>query len=53
VVGVFQLPIAKKALEMVKKNFKRESIEGKEYFFRVHASFKNENTQTSFAVATL
>jgi len=38
---------SKKGIEMVKKNFKRESIEGKEYFFRVPASFKNEITQTS------
>jgi hypothetical protein len=32
---------------MVKKNFKREIIDGKEYFFRVPASFKNEVAQTT------
>ena len=32
---------------MVKKNLKRESIDGKEYFFRVPSSFKNEVAQTA------
>ena len=33
---------AKKGIEMVKKKFKKENIEGKGYFFRAPASFKNE-----------
>jgi hypothetical protein len=37
----------KRGIEMVKQKFKREIIDGKEYFFRVPASFKNEITQTS------
>jgi len=38
---------AKKGIEMVKNKFKRESIDGKEYFFRSPASFKNEMAQTA------
>src|SRR6185369_9410744 len=38
---------AKKGIEMVKKKFKKENIEGKEYFFRAPASFKNEITQSA------
>jgi hypothetical protein len=38
---------AKKGIEIVKKKFKKESIDGKEYFFRVPASFKNETAQTT------
>jgi len=37
----------KKGIEMVKKNFKRESVDGKEYFFRVPSSFWNEIAQTT------
>lgn len=37
---------ARKGIEMVKKKFKRENIEGKEYFFRVPASFKDETSRT-------
>src|SRR6185436_5743570 len=33
---------AKKGIEMVKNKFKRESIDGKEYFFRSPASYKNK-----------
>jgi len=32
---------------MVKKNFKRESVDGKEYFFRVPSSFWDEIAQTT------
>jgi hypothetical protein len=35
---------AKKGIEMVKRKLKREMIDGKEYFFRPLASFKNEMT---------
>jgi len=38
---------AKKGIEMVKKNFKRESVDGKEYFFRVPSSFRNEIAQAT------
>jgi hypothetical protein len=38
---------SKKGIEMVKKNFRKESIDGKEYFFRVPSSFKNEVAQTA------
>ena len=38
---------AKKGIEMVKNKFKRESIDGKEYFFRDPASFKNKMAQTA------
>jgi len=43
------LPVseAKKGVEMVKTKFKKESIDGKEYFFRVPASFKSEMAQTA------
>ena len=37
---------AKKGIEMVKGNFKKERIDGKECFFRVPSSFKNETAQT-------
>ena len=33
---------AKKGIEMVKRKFKREIIDGKEYFFRIPSTFKNE-----------
>jgi hypothetical protein len=38
---------AKKGIEMVKKKFKKEGIDGKEYFFRVPSSFKNEIAQSA------
>jgi len=38
---------AKKGIEMVKRNFKRESINGKEYFFRVPSSSRNEIAQAT------
>ena len=38
---------SKKGIEMVKKNFRKESIDGKEYFFKVPSSFKNEVAQTA------
>jgi hypothetical protein len=38
---------AKKGIEIVKKKFKKESMDGKEYFFRVPSSFKNEIAQTT------
>src|SRR6185295_1488999 len=38
---------AKKGIEMVKKSFKKESIEGREYFFRVPSLFKDEIGQTA------
>ncbi len=38
---------AKKGIEIVKRKFKREVIDGKEYFFRVPSSFKNEIAQTT------
>ncbi len=38
---------SKKGIEMVKKNFKKESIDGKEYFFRVPSLFQNEVAQTT------
>ncbi len=43
------LPVndAKKGIEMVKKNFKKESIDGKEYFFRVPSLLKNDLAQTA------
>ena len=38
---------AKKGIAMVKKKFKKENIDGKEYFFRIPASFKNEMVPTA------
>ena len=35
---------AKKGIEMVKRKFKREIVDGKEYFFRIPTSFENEIT---------
>lgn len=35
---------AKKCIEMVKRKFKREIIDGKEYFFRIPETFKNKIT---------
>jgi hypothetical protein len=43
------LPVAdaKKGIEFVKRKFKKEVIDGKEYFFRVPSSFKNEIAKTT------
>jgi hypothetical protein len=38
---------AKKGIEMIKRKFKRTIIDGKEYFFRVPASFSTEISQTA------
>jgi len=37
----------RKGIEMVKKKFKKAIVDGKEYFFRVPSSFKNEIDQTA------
>jgi hypothetical protein len=39
---------AKKGIEMVKRKFRREVIDGKEYFFRIPGSFANEMIRTAF-----
>jgi hypothetical protein len=39
---------AKKGIEMVKRKFKKEIIDGKEYFFRISPSFKDEKTLTAW-----
>jgi len=38
---------AKKGIAMVKKKFKKENIDGKEYFFRIPSSFWDEIAQTT------
>jgi hypothetical protein len=38
---------AKKGIEMVKQRFKREILDGKEYFFQVPSLFENEFAQTT------
>ncbi|HEV8506424.1 MAG TPA: winged helix DNA-binding domain-containing protein [Chitinophagaceae bacterium] len=38
---------AKKGIEMVKRKLKREIIDGREYFFRIPPSFKDEMTPTA------
>jgi hypothetical protein len=38
---------AKKGIEMVKRKFRKESIGGKEYFFRVPSTFKNEIAESA------
>jgi len=43
------LPVAdaKRGIEMNKRKFKKETMNGKEYFFKVPPAFKNEITQTA------
>ena len=38
---------AKKGIEMVKQKFKREIVDGKEYFFQIPPLFENEVAQTT------
>lgn len=38
---------SKKGIEMVKKKFRKESIGGKEFFFRVPSTFKNEIAESA------
>jgi len=43
------LPVTdtRKGVEMVRRKFKKETIDGKEYFFRIPSSFKNKVDQTA------